>query len=224
MLRSMGALQLQGFEILTGMFTLDEIQGMMRWIPSLENSAGTRNLLTLPQCRKLAANRNIMSWVGEDLGPNSIPIRAILFDKNASTNWNLGWHQDKKIALSRRIEVEGFSAWSEKEGVSHCQPPAWVLEQCLAVRIHLDPCGMENGPLRAIPGSHLSGLRPGPDSAELLKEVICTTEIGDVILMKPLTFHASSKALTPSHRRVIHIEFSSAKLPGGLAWQVERQL
>jgi hypothetical protein len=36
--------------------------------------------------------------------------------------------------------------------------------------------------------------------------------------MCPLILHASSKAASPSHRRVIHIEFASLELPGGLHW------
>jgi len=36
--------------------------------------------------------------------------------------------------------------------------------------------------------------------------------------MCPLILHASSKAVSPSHRRVIHIEYAGAELPGGLEW------
>jgi len=34
--------------------------------------------------------------------------------------------------------------------------------------------------------------------------------------MRPLTLHASSAATSPSHRRVLHIEYITGGLPGGL--------
>ncbi len=33
-----------------------------------------------------------------------------------------------------------------------------------------------------------------------------------------LVLHASSPALNPTHRRVLHFEYSSATLPPGLEW------
>jgi hypothetical protein len=39
-----------------------------------------------------------------------------------------------------------------------------------------------------------------------------------LLIMRPLVVHASSPATNPSHRRVIHIEFGPAALPGGLQW------
>jgi hypothetical protein len=37
-------------------------------------------------------------------------------------------------------------------------------------------------------------------------------------LMRPLLLHASSPARQPGHRRVIHLEYASEALPGGLQW------
>lgn len=37
------------------------------------------------------------------------------------------------------------------------QPPSEVLENMIAVRVHLDDCGMDHCPLRVIPGSHRHG-------------------------------------------------------------------
>ena len=39
------------------------------------------------------------------LGAKVRPVRAILFDKTEATNWALGWHQDRTIAVRKRIEV-----------------------------------------------------------------------------------------------------------------------
>lgn len=209
------SLSTHGFSVEAGVFLLEEISQMLAWLPELGEAAGTRSLLDIPECRELAADPRIRTLVEADLGSSAIPVRGILFDKNPNANWVLGFHQDRKIAVKQRIEVLGFTAWSEKEGVTHCQPPKEVLEQCLAVRIHLDDCGPENGPLRVVPGSHLNGLNSL--NTDLPKQTL-PAKAGDVILMKPLLWHASSKATNPSHRRVIHIEFSSARLPSGLEW------
>jgi hypothetical protein len=37
-------------------------------------------------------------------------------------------------------------------------------------------------------------------------------------LMCPLLVHASSSALKPEQRRVVHLEFAADELPGGLEW------
>lgn len=204
-----------GYATIASVFSPDEVSVILGWIPDIRGIAGTRNLLELPECVALAADSRIAKLVGAD----ARPVRAILFDKNPSVNWNLGWHQDTKIAVRQRSGVPGFTNWSTKEGITHCQPPVEVLEACIAVRIHLDPCGADNGPLRVIPGSHLSGIQSQVDDSAELRQVSCLAEIGDVVLMKPLLWHASSKAEIPGHRRVIHIKFCSARLPAGLEWE-----
>ena len=49
--------------------------------------------------------------------------------------------------------------------------------------------------------------------------MICEAAAGDVLLMKPLLLHASSKAEAPGHRRVVHLEFARREmLAEGLRW------
>jgi hypothetical protein len=47
---------------------------------------------------------------------------------------------------------------------------------------------------------------------------ICNVAVGGIQLMKPLLLHASSKATSQKHRRIIHLEFNSTELSGGLEW------
>jgi len=207
-----------GFAIVPGVFARDEIAELVSALPELNGAAGTRGLLDLPWCRNLSQDPKILGPVQDAIGPNAVAVRGILFDKNPTSNWNLGWHQDTKIAVRQRVETEGFTAWSEKEGVVHCQPPLSVLEASVAVRIHLDPCGADNGPLQVLPGSHLLGISKEAPEDLLPTAESCLANVGDVILMKPLTWHASSKASSPNHRRVIHLEYCAAELPNGLEW------
>jgi len=50
------------------------------------------------------------------------------------------------------------------------------------------------------------------------QRVVCPVPAGGVMLMRPLLVHASSSSKVPTHRRVIHLEFTATTLPGGLAW------
>jgi ectoine hydroxylase-related dioxygenase (phytanoyl-CoA dioxygenase family) len=121
--------------------------------------------------------------------------------------------------------LHGFSPplmpWSTKEGIIHVQPPAAILAGMLSARIHLDHCDLENGPIKFIPGSHKEGILE-PDSITSWKArgeaISCQAKRGDVILMRPLTLHSSSKSDYPNARRVLHLEYASESLPAGLEW------
>jgi len=152
------------------------------------------------------------------------PARALFFDKNPSANWKVAWHQDLSIAVAERHEVAGFTGWSLKEGVWHVQPPAEVLERMITLRLHLDDCGPDSGPLKVISGSHREG-RLSRERIEWWKThggvVECHVPAGGALLMRPLLLHSSSPARQPSHRRVLHVEFATEALPAGLQWAVE---
>jgi ectoine hydroxylase-related dioxygenase (phytanoyl-CoA dioxygenase family) len=106
-----------------------------------------------------------------------------------------------------------------KAGVPHVQPPVQILQSMLTARIHLDDCGPENGPLRVCPGSHHHGLLDDQAIEHLRQTAVSVlAKAGDVLYMRPLLLHASSAAISPSHRRVIHLEFAGVSLPDGLEW------
>ncbi len=91
------------------------------------------------------------------LGPECLPVRAILFDKNVHQNWSLGWHQDRTIAVRQRIGIDGFGPWSIKSGMVHVEPPFDLLAGMVTVRLHLDAVPETNAPLLVAPGSHKRG-------------------------------------------------------------------
>jgi len=148
-------------------------------------------------------------------------VCGILFDKTENANWKVPSHQDLTIAVERRIDTAGYGPWTIKESVLHVQPPVEVLENTLAVRIRLDDCDETSGPLRVIPGSHSIG-RLSAEQIHAVQQtassVTCCVNTGGVILMRSLLLHASSAAQSPSHRRVIHLDFATCDLPGGLRW------
>jgi len=180
-----------------------------------------RNIFELPAIRALAESRPIREMVEPVLGASAFVVRGILFDKVPGANWLVRWHQDQIIPVAERREVPGFTAWSVKRGVPHVRPPVSVLEKMLTLRVHLDDCTRDNGALCIIPGSHRSGLLDQHEIDELVASrapAICEAERGAVLAMRPLLLHASSPAASPTHRRVVHLEFAAEPLPGGLEW------
>ena len=181
---------------------------------------GARNLLDIAEVRELAVSAPMRLLAEGVLGQSCFAVRGILFDKTPDANWKVIWHQDLTIPTTRRADVAGFGPWTEKESVAHVQPPSAVLERMLAIRVHLDPCGSENGPVRVISGSHLLG-RLSPEAVDEQKTrsaTDCLVEQGGVLAFRPLILHASSPSRVPSHRRVIHLEYAATELPSPLEW------
>ncbi|MES2459069.1 MAG: phytanoyl-CoA dioxygenase family protein, partial [Armatimonadota bacterium] len=117
-----------------------------------------RNVLSVSEtARNIARSAAIRGLVEPILGTDCVAVRGILFDKTPGANWNVVWHQDLSLAVRERHDIAGWGPWSVKAGVVHVQPPAEVQEQMLTVRLHLDHCGPENGPLRVLPGTHKRG-------------------------------------------------------------------
>lgn len=179
---------------------------------------GVRNLIDHPTVLAMCRDPRFARAVGV---PGLVAVKATLFDKTPEANWRVQWHQDRMIAVRERREVEGYGPWAMKDGVPHVEPPAAVLEEMLAVRVHLDACGPESGPLRVIPSSH----RRGKLSAEEIEHLAMTGPIaqvtlpqGALLLMRPLLVHASSPAAEAKHRRVLHLELASADAIKPLQW------
>ncbi len=181
-----------------------------------------RNLLTAaPAIRKQAAAEPLIALARILLGDDARPVRGLLFDKRPEANWLVPWHQDLTICVKERRDMEGFGPWTVKAGVVHVQPPARVLEQMVALRIHLDDASADNGALRVLPGTHRLGRLAASEVSTLAKELreeTCAVSRGGVLVFKPLLLHASSASAMPARRRVIHIEYASGSLPDGLEW------
>jgi Phytanoyl-CoA dioxygenase (PhyH) len=185
------------------------------------SGAGRRGLLALPAIEKLARSARILGLTRPHLASEPVPVRAIYFDKSPEANWLVAWHQDMTIAVRARADVPGFGPWSVKDGIPHVQPPVELLEQMLAVRIHLDDSDSSNGALRVLPRSHCAG-RMSQEQIEAFRsrssETICVAKAGDALLMRPLLLHASSRSSSSAHRRVVHIEYAGFELPDRLQW------
>jgi len=182
---------------------------------------GARNLLDDSHIAALSATPTLRQFAEAILGSSCFAVRALFFDKTPDANWKVVWHQDLTIAVQQRVDTPGYGPWTEKAGVPHVQPPLDVLEHMLAIRLHLDPCGADNGPVRVIDGTHRFG-RLVPDAIDRIRaeqpESECLAAEGALLAFRPLLLHASSPATRPAHRRVIHIEYATKSLAAPLAW------
>lgn len=186
-----------------------------------QGEAGTRCRLDLPDVRRVVRLlRDELSAAGH-LPSSAVAVQAIAFDKTPDSNWKVTWHQDVMFPFAQTVSSPGFDLPSMKDGVAYARPPRDVLENLLAVRLHVDDCDDANGPLRVAPGSHLHGIFRSTEIPARLEEhgeQVCLARRGEALLMKPLTLHASSPASSPRHRRVLHVVFATAPLPAPERW------
>ncbi|MBH9577226.1 phytanoyl-CoA dioxygenase family protein [Inhella proteolytica] len=182
-------------------------------------AAGSRTLLSQPWCQQLVARLRAHPALQGLLPPAHRAVQCTLFEKSGQRNWLVPLHQDLSIPVAHRVAAAGLGPWSEKEGLLFVQPPAALLAELLALRLHLDPCGVADGPLQVLPGTHRSGVLSDAQIAALPRALKpCPAAPGDGLLLRPLLLHASSKARGSSRRRVLHLLFGPAELPLGLAW------
>jgi len=189
----------------------------------LKSLHGIRNAEKKFECiAKLANSEKIMAKARSILGYEPQLVRAIFFDKNPDKNWLVSWHQDKTVSVNKKEHIDGWGPWSLKDNTHHVQPSESVLNNIITFRIHLDDTNAENGCLKVIPKSHTRGVLKQTTIDDIVKKaefIECEANAGDMLIMRPLILHASSKAISPSNRRVIHMEFCGYDLPDGICWK-----
>jgi hypothetical protein len=169
----------------------------------------------------LAPGGSIHGLATSRLGPRARPVRAVLFDKSAHANWALGWHQDRMIVVRERFAVPGFGPWTFKSGIVHVEPPFSYIAGMITLRLHIDPCGADNGPLRVAPGSHRLGRIPAAEIDAVVRrcgEFECRAERGDVWICATSIIHASAASRSSMRRRLLMVDYSAAELPEPLEW------
>ncbi len=190
-----------------------------------DTGAGTRNLLELDWCARLATYLRAHQALAPLLPFEAVAVQCTLFEKSAAQNWLVPLHQDLSIPVQERRDHPELGGWSTKEGALFVQAPPALLAQMVAVRLQIDPGGEHDGALRVVPGSHLHGrLSAQAVSAarERGGEIICPVPPGAAMVMRPLLLHASAKASGSSRRRVLHYLFGPRELPCQLQWRHAR--
>lgn len=210
-----------GFALVPEVFSVGECGAIAGKLALDAGTSGTRCLLQQAWCAVLAQRLRQHTVLSNLIGPKLVAVQCTYFEKSAERNWLVAIHQDLSIPVAEHVDAPELRGWSEKEGTLFVQPPTAVLEQLVAIRLHLDVCSMEDGPLRVVPGSHLAGRI---DASEALcmrdaeADIACPAERGDVLVLRPLVLHASSKSRGSSRRRVLHFVYGPRELPHGLQW------
>ncbi len=219
------ALNQDGLEIRKAILSQDQID----WIKSdidLDSVKlrrhGVRNLeQRFDSLASVAGSGALLSIVESLLSEPVRLVRALFFHKTLTRNWSVAWHQDRLVTLNPRMDRDGWGSWSTDDGVHHVQPPVHVLDKMIIVRLRIDPADERNGCLRVIPGSHGYGVLQRSEIERIINRsaaLACVADEGDALLMRPLLLHASDKTVRRVHRRVVHLEYSSYKLPNGVRW------
>ena len=196
-------------------FTHAEMERMLATLSTAtldRTRAGARHVLNVPIVHDLSRDSRLMEIATRFVGPAAVPFRATLFDKSAVANWLVVWHQDTALPLHERTDRDGWGPWSMKAGVLYAHAPAWALEQVVALRVSLDDSTATNGPLRVLPDTHQRGVFNDTQIQQLVRRtnaVDCIAASGSVVVMRPLTIHASSKSVDDRPRRILHIEYAA---------------
>ena len=175
-----------------------DVTAMHEFFPRLApQTAGARaSDFSLEAQRWYAEHDGLQTIASQLIGQPAHLSRLQAFDKSPSTNWFVPWHQDR-------------AAEGEERAVA-------VLETMVALRIHLDDCDEDNGPLDVLPGSHRHGRLEADAIARLAAETpsrLCLAACGDIVALRPLLVHRSQRARKPAARRVVHIEFAARSEP-----------
>ncbi len=138
-----------------------------------------------------------------ELGDGCFPTHAILYNRNDSTQ---PWHQDTTV----RDATKGFIEPSDRS----------IYNSLLSVRLSLDDCTFFDGALKLCPTSYKHGVLTTQEIRGHSMRPFSSPEMkaGDILVMHPLTIHASAASTTGKPRRVIHVVYAAASLRAMLGY------
>jgi hypothetical protein len=140
------------------------------------------------------------------LGPECFATHAILYNKTAGNNTAQAWHQDTTIKVAGSGFVEA--------------PEEGVFARLLSIRLSLDDCSFFDGALKLCPSSYKHGRLTELEVRRHSLRPFSSPEMqaGDVLLMHPLTIHASGASESLKPRRVIHAVYASGAAGASVEW------
>lgn len=219
-----------GYSVIEDVYLDIEVQSILSAIEAVDQSKDTfrksselfairQFLKEVPVAFDLIFNHNLKQIINEVMGDGFFVVKSIYFDKPASSNWYVSYHQDLTISVDKKMVIEHYGPWTVKQNQYAVQAPVELLENIVTIRIHMDDTDENNGALKVVSGSNNKKIyRPETINWEVEKEEICKVKQGGIMLMKPLTLHSSGRTINNKKRRVIHIEFSNLELPSDLQW------
>jgi hypothetical protein len=216
-----GSLEIDGVTVIKQVLPEDEVVSLRRHFDAARGP-GARAFDPPADIQRVIGDQGPMGMLATSLATRPVkPVRILLFDKTPEANWGVPWHQDRTIAVKQRHDFEGYGPWTNKDGVLHVEPPVAMLEDMLTLRLFVDDCAWDDGPLEVARGSHGVGRIAAADIRRIVEKsdiFIGAGQAGDVLAMKLLAVHSSKRAESPAHRRVLHVDYASLPLPAPLEW------
>lgn len=219
-----------GFTVIDDIYTDIEVADLISIIDKADKSNPTfrksadlfairQFLKEMPEVKPVIFNCKLKQLIDNIFGDNYFAVKSIYFDKPEQSNWFVAWHQDLTISVDKKIDLPGYTSWTNKHNQFAVQPPIEILKDNFTIRIHLDDTNADNGALKVLSGSHLKNIHRSENIDWAVEiETVCDVKRGGAMIMRPLLMHASNRTVNEQKRRVIHIEFSRAELPGEINW------
>lgn len=172
---------------------------------------GARGILSArPELRSLLAELDLDGVAGAALRRPVFPIDAVFFDKRSDANWAVPAHQDVVVPIPPEADADAVRNTRHRHGLRYGEPADPVLRELVALRVHFDDAGADNGGIAIVDGSHHRGRLSDAEIRGIPLEAFapydCRT--GDVLLMKPLAVHRSGRSVLPMRRRVLHVLYA----------------
>jgi hypothetical protein len=185
----------------------DTAQGAVR--ARSREAYGARGILSArPELRPLLTELGLDGLAASALRRPASPIDAVFFDKRSDVNWAVPAHQDVVVPIP--ADASAVRNERQRHGLRYGEPPDHVLQELVALRIHFDDAGADNGGLAVVDGSHargrLSDLAIREIPAGAYRHYECRA--GDVLLMRPLAVHRSGRSVRLERRRVLHVLYA----------------
>lgn len=149
--------------------------------------------------------------------------KVVSFVSSGCANWFMPWHQDRSNGFADAWQINAFSSGRHGSADREARatgnwsgpsvPDRVVLSPMVSLRIYLDDCGEDDGPLEVALGSHRFGVLGREAAGKLVgrtKTGICLASRGDIVAMAPLVLRRSQRARSVrGPRRVLYLEYAA---------------
>jgi len=104
-------------------------------------------LKEVPSTNDIIFSENLRKVLDRLFRSKFFVVKSIFFDKPQSYNLYVSCHQDLTIFVDKKISLNGFDFWTKKQNQFSVQPPLYIFQNIVTVRIHLDDTDRNNGAL-----------------------------------------------------------------------------
>lgn len=219
-------LEQKGFTVANAIYSSNEIQQILQVLKQnlrLESTKETGLPLLfkhVPLLKSVMFNEKLDSLLNTVGFNNTQLINAIFYLKSPQTNFYTNPHQTITITVKERHQVDGFSGWSAREGVTSVMSPLHILKNMLSIKICLGDSNQQNGGIRVIPGSHkkILTIQERNFLIDNTLPVNVNAKQGDCQILKPLILKAFQNNKSYQNAPVIQLDFCNINLPNPLSW------